>query len=593
MNAIQQLLTEHIGIWSAADTEKKSGRGRTSGNAASVYGIKKLRELILELAVRGKLVPQDAKDEPASELLKRNQAMKINLGAEGKTKKGRLLPPIVEADKPFDIHQGWCLEKLGNLANLITKGTTPTSIGFTYQNSGISFVKVENVRAGRINIDSIDQYISEEADEALARSRLLSGDVLFSIAGTIGRTCIVYPDDVPANTNQAFAIIRGTETVFYQMFLLRQLDSFVSNKIKDRARGGAMYNVSLSDLAELVLLIPPLAEQHRIVAKVDELMALCDQLETQHNNAAEAHEKLVSHLLGTLTQSQDAEDFSANWQRIAAHFDTLFTTEASIDVLKQTLLQLAVMGKLVPQDATDEPASELLKRIKEGKAKLVAEGMIKKAKPLPSIVDEEIPYALPKEWECQRLGELVSKLGSGSTPRGGQLAYVNGGIPFLRSQNVWNDGLRLDDIVYISEETHLNMDNTVVYPGDILLNITGASLGRSTIYPDSCSEANVNQHVTIIRPIESEMTPYLLMCIQSPLIQRLVWGRQVGMAIEGLSKKVLELFEMPIPALNEQKRIVAKFNELMALCDRLKILVTDANQLQQKLADVIVEQAVA
>ena len=293
MNAIQQLLTEHIGIWSAADTEKKSGRGRTSGNAASVYGIKKLRELILELAVRGKLVPQDAKDEPASELLKRNQAMKINLGAEGKTKKGRLLPPIVEADKPFDIHQGWCLEKLGNLANLITKGTTPTSIGFTYQNSGISFVKVENVRAGRINIDSIDQYISEEADEALARSRLLSGDVLFSIAGTIGRTCIVYPDDVPANTNQAFAIIRGTETVFYQMFLLRQLDSFVSNKIKDRARGGAMYNVSLSDLAELVLLIPPLAEQHRIVAKVDELMALCDRLKILVTDANRLQQKLA------------------------------------------------------------------------------------------------------------------------------------------------------------------------------------------------------------------------------------------------------------------------------------------------------------
>ena len=127
--------------------------------------------------------------------------------------------------------------------------------------------------------------------------------------------------------------------------------------------------------------LPPIKVQHRIVAKVDELMALCDQLETHHSNVAEAHEKLVSHLFGTLTQSQSAEDFSANWQRIAAHFDTLFTTEASIDALKQTLLQLAVMGKLVPQDANDEPASELLKRIQAKKAKLVAQGTTKKPKP--------------------------------------------------------------------------------------------------------------------------------------------------------------------------------------------------------------------
>lgn len=154
--------------------------------------------------------------------------------------------------------------------------------------------------------------------------------------------------------------------------------------------------------------LPPLEEQHRIVAKVDELMALCDQLETQHSNAAEAHEKLVNHLLGTLTLSQNAEDFSANWQRIAAHFDTLFTTEASIDVLKQTLLQLAVMGKLVPQDPNDEPASELLKRIQAEKAKLIAEGKIKKDKPLASIAEEEKPFNLPAGWEWVRLNALLS-----------------------------------------------------------------------------------------------------------------------------------------------------------------------------------------
>ena len=393
--SIEQLITEHLDIWTAADTEKKSGRGRSSGSSGNVYGIKKLRELILELAVRGKLVPQDANDEPASELLKRIAAEKAKLIAEGKIKKTKPLADITDDEKPFELPIGWSLERLCSLSHMITKGTTPTSLGFSYQNEGIRFVKVENVSFGRININSIDQYISEETDKALARSRLITGDVLFSIAGTIGRTCIVYSKDIPANTNQAFAIIRGTTTVFDQMFLLRQLDSFVSNKTKEKARGGAMNNVSLSDLSELILIIPPLAEQHRIVAKVDELMALCDQLENQHNNAAEAHEKLVTHLLGTLTQSQNAEDFNTHWQRISEHFDTLFTTEASIDALKQTLLQLAVMGKLVPQDPNDEPASELLKRIQAEKAKLIAEGKIKKDKSLAEITEEEKPFDLP------------------------------------------------------------------------------------------------------------------------------------------------------------------------------------------------------
>jgi hypothetical protein len=120
--------------------------------------------------------------------------------------------------------------------------------------------------------------------------------------------------------------------------------------------------------------IPPLAEQHRIVAKVDELMALCDRLEAEQTDAGAAHAKLVATLLGTLTQSADAADLAANWQRLAEHFDTLFTTEASLDALKQTILQLAVMGKLVPQDPNDEPASELLKRIAKERARLEAEG---------------------------------------------------------------------------------------------------------------------------------------------------------------------------------------------------------------------------
>lgn len=241
-----------------------------------------------------------------------------------------------------------------------------------------------------------------------------------------------------------------------------------------------------------------------------------------------------------------------------------------IKKLRELILELAVRGKLVPQDPSDEPASVLLERIAAEKTRLVKEGKIKKPKALPEIGEEDKPFELPEGWECIRLGDLTSKMGSGSTPRGGQSAYVSEGIPFLRSQNVWNEGLRLDDVVYIDENTHLKMEGTKVIPGDVLLNITGASLGRTLIFPDSIKEANVSQHVTIIRLLIDELAPFVHLGIKSPLVQDLIWGRQVGMAIEGLSKRTLELFEFPIPPLAEQQRIVAKVDELMVLCDQLE-----------------------
>ncbi|MCF1428591.1 MAG: restriction endonuclease subunit S, partial [Shewanella sp.] len=241
-----------------------------------------------------------------------------------------------------------------------------------------------------------------------------------------------------------------------------------------------------------------------------------------------------------------------------------------IKKLRELILELAVRGKLVPQDPNDEPASVLLERIAAEKAQLVKDKEIPKTKPLPAISPDAIPDDLPAGWSMVRLGEIVTKMGSGSTPRGGQKAYVDDGVIFLRSQNVWNEGVRLDDVAYISDEIHQKMCNTKVLPGDVLLNITGASLGRTTIFPSGFVEANVNQHVTIIRLIELKMNKFVHLGLMSPMVQKLVWGRQVGMAIEGLSKKVLEQFEFPIPPINEQHRIVAKVDELMALCDQLE-----------------------
>jgi type I restriction enzyme S subunit len=163
-----------------------------------------------------------------------------------------------------------------------------------------------------------------------------------------------------------------------------------------------LVHLTKEKMEKLVINVPPLEEQQRIVAKVDELMQLCDQLEDKQSLSSDAHDQLVDTLLNVLINSYDVDEFQQNWQRISENFDLLFTTEYSIDQLKQTILQLAVMGKLVKQDPNDEPASELLKQIAEEKAKLIKEGKIKKSKPLLEISNEEKQYEIPHNWVWAR-----------------------------------------------------------------------------------------------------------------------------------------------------------------------------------------------
>ena len=584
--SIEQLITEHLDIWTAADNEKKSGRGRSSGSAGSVYGIKKLRELILELAVRGKLVPQDASDEPASELLKRIAAEKAKLVAEGKIKKSKPLAEITDDEKPFNSPPNWEWVRLGVIGDW-GAGATPLRSISSYYGGEIPWFK-----SGELSADFIDTSEESITDLALKECSLRlnkPGDVLLAMYGaTIGKSAIL---KISATTNQAVCACTPY-TGIWNEYLLVLLKAMKSNFVGQGA-GGAQPNISREKIIATVTTLPPLAEQHRIVAKVDELMVLCDQLENQHNNAAEAHEKLVTHLLGTLTQSQNAEDFNTHWQRISEHFDTLFTTEASIDALKQTLLQLAVMGKLVPQDPNDEPASELLKRIQAEKAKLIAEGKIKKDKPLTEISEEEKLFELPVGWVQVRLNELLSKIGAGSTPLGGKQVYATTGIPFLRSQNVWNEGLRLDDVAYIIPETHQKMSGTHVSSFDLLFNITGASIGRCAIVHDNFDTGNVSQHVVIIRSVSREILQFLHLVLISNYIQEKVMDVQVGVSREGLSIGKLGQFIIPIPSLSEQIRIVRKVEELMAICNQLKSSITEGNQIQKKLADVIIQEAIS
>ena len=363
----------------------------------------------------------------------------------------------------------------------------------------------------------------------------------------------------------------------------------------EKSFGSAIPNLSTEQINAIVMATPPLAEQHRIVAKVDELMTLCDQLENQHSNAIVAHEKLVSYLLNTLTQSQDAAEFNESWQRIATNFDTLFNTESSIDALKQTVLQLAVMGKLVPQDVNDEHTSELLKRIQAEKAKLIAEGKIKKDKPLAVIADDEKSFELPKGWEWARLSDLAILITKGSSPTWQGVSYTDNStdVMFVTSENVGSYALLLDSPKYVEMKFNDIEPRSILANGDFLMNIVGASIGRTAIY-NMDTLANINQAVCLIRINTLNFNSmFLLHFFNSVICLNYMFDKQVDNARPNLSMGNIAKFLIPIPPLKEQHRIVAKVDELMAICDQLKTRITTANQLQQKLADVLVAQAVA
>ena len=257
--------------------------------------------------------------------------------------------------------------------------------------------------------------------------------------------------------------------------------------------------------------------------------------------------------------------------------------------LRAAILQAAIQGKLIPQNPNDEPASVLLDHIQQERTKLVKDGKLKRNKHKSfifsrdnhyyenvdgeeSCIDKQIPFDIPESWNWVRLGQLVTKLGSGSTPCGGKHAYKEKGIPFIRSQNVYNDGLRLNNVAYIDEKTNDAHIGSVVKPNDLLLNITGGSIGRCCIVPESLSIANVSQHVMIVRPIDSRIKEFIHLVICSPYFFNKIMELQVGATKEGLSATSASKMLVPIAPLSEQKQILEKVKKGICKLNELDTL---------------------
>ena len=560
--------------------------------AGAPNGIKKLRELILELAVRGKLVPQDPNDEPANELLKRIAEEKARMVAKGKIKKPKQQNEINPEETPFELPAGWVWQRLGSVANIFNGN----SINATEKESkftgvaGRPYIATKDVGYGLSPLN-YENGVRIPDDEVAFRIAHAGAVLLCAEGGSAGKKCGITDRDIFFG-NKLFAIeVHGS---IPSSLVLYYFLSPTFRAAFEAVMTGIIGGVSIAKFVDLLVPLPPLTEQHRIVAKVDELMALCDRLEARQADADSAHTQLVHALLDSLTQARDSKDFAQSWQRLAEHFHTLFSTESSIDALKQTLLQLAVMGKLVPQDPSDEPASELLMRIADEKAKLIAEGKIKKQRAKAEVTEEEKPFEIPSAWEWVRLGEVIS-LTSGKGFKAEE--YSLRGARLFQIANV-SLGYTKWEIENFLPESYINeYPELVLNAGDVLIALNRPLLNgrmKVCIISEEDLPAILYQRVGRFSFYDSSVeSRYFYYYLQSQLFIGKLNESLQGSDQPFINQSQVVEFLFAWPPLAEQHRIVAKVDQLMALCDQLKARLNQARQVHEQLANALVEQAVA
>ncbi|GAA3714222.1 restriction endonuclease subunit S [Oceanisphaera sediminis] len=581
MSQAQQLITDNIATWTSAILAKSSA-GRGSSNKYELYGIKKLRELILELAVRGKLVPQDPTDEPASVLLERIAAEKAELIKAKKIKKPKALPVVSEGEIDFELPASWEWSRLGLIAS--------------YGNLNKVEAKAAKPETWVLELEDIEKETSRLLTKIrFSERKFKSTKNVFKPLDVLYGKLRPYLDKVLVSDEAGVCTTEIIPITCYADFSPFYLRCFLKSPSFIKYADSSTHGMSLPRLGtdkavSAIVPLPPVSEQQRIVAKVDELMALCDQLEQQTEASIDAHATLVEILLSTLTDSADADELAQNWGRIAEHFDTLFTTDKSIDALKQTILQLAVMGKLVPQNPDDEPASVLLDKIATEKAILVKEKKIKKQKPLPPISDDEKPFELPKGWDWCRFGDIAHQITDGAhhTP-----TYIDSGVPFLSVKDMSSGALNFSDTRFISREQHQDLTKRCnPQKGDLLLTKVGTT--GIPIIIDTDIEFSIFVSVALIKfPADKVSGSYLSTLIKSPFIYQQSQEGTQGVGNKNLVLKTIASFRLIMPPLTEQHRIVAKVDELMAICDQLKDKLKQSRQTQVHLTDALVNQALA
>ena len=430
----------------------------------------------------------------------------------------------------------------------------------------------------------------DEYESWMTRGYPKLGDLLFTTEAPLGNVAVIDIQERFALAQRVICLqLHKPDIGNFLKWLIMSVP--FQRQLLDNATGMTAKGIKSARLKEIPIPLPTLAEQHRIVAKIDRLMARCDELEKLRAKRNQKRITIHTAALDRLLTAKESDDFSTAWHFITQHFGELYSVKENVAELRKAILQLAVMGKLVPQDPTDEPASELLRAIELEKQRLVKEGKVKQPKPLPEIKPNEAPYELPRGWEWVRLGELTQVITKGSSPNWQGIQYVNEGegILFITSENVGNYDILLEKRKFVESKFNEIEPRSILQKQDILMNIVGASIGRTAIFNLDVI-ANINQAVTIIRLIPLVDHEYFLHFFNSSICIGYMYDKQVENARPNLSMGNITLFNIPLPPIFEQRRIVAKINQLMTLCEHLDQQIDAATSKQITLLNAVMAQ---
>lgn len=552
--------------------------------ASAPDAIARLRRFILDMAVRGKLVPQDPNDEPASELLKRiakERAKRISLGEMRHSKLSA--DPI---DFPFELPSGWVWLRLGETGNIFSGNSInePTREQLAKTQEGRPFIATKDVGYGLDRIDYENGLLVELSDKRFKVAR--TNSVLICAEGgsagkKIGLTDreICFGNKLLANETWSvvaskFALYGYMSEFFFEQF---------SSKMK-----GIIGGISIANFLELPFPLPPLAEQHRIIANVDELMGLCDRLEAARQTREATRDRLTAASLARLN-APDPETFADNARFALDTLPALTARPDQIKHLRQTILNLAVRGKLVPQDPRDEPASELLKQIAAEMARLVKEGKAKRHNPLREVDLDQSPFDLPVGWAWGRFPE-IGIFGRGKSkhrPRNDPALFDGGEHLMIQTGDV----ARSQGVIetYTSKYNDFGLSQSFKWPKGTLCITIAANIADSGILSfEACFPDSVVGFIPASMFENARYFEYFVRTAKANLLEFAPATAQKNINLEILSQVLI-----PLPPLAEQHRIVAKVDELMALCNRLEASLATADDTRRRLLQALLAEVLA
>jgi len=540
--------------------------GRVAG---AEDAIPRLRRFVLDLAVRGKLVEQDPADEPV-------KSVGLEIVAK---KRGQMLETI---DEPFELPRGWAWRAIDTISNQVTDGehSTPPRIS----EHEVPLVTAKNVREGFMDYDNTDWVGAETAAKAWTRCRPQVGDLLLVCVGaTTGRLTVLreHRDMVLV---RSVALIRPSSAVNPE-YLERAIRSPMGQKqIWAGVKAAAQPCLYINRIKSIFIPLPPLAEQQRIVAKVDELMALCDRLEATRAGREAVRDRLTAATWARLTGPEtDAETFPTHARFALQTLSTLTTRPDQIKALRQAILNLAVRGKLVEQDPTDEPAAELLRRINAAhpRQKKIQDNKV------------SVPSQLADGWSVAHLDALANFENgdrSSNYPSGSDIKSA--GIPFFSTKNLADHRLHFSNLDFITDEKFASLRSGKLVDRDILITLRG-SVGKFGLFEATplISTGFINAQLMIIRCADLAIVPYVLRFMQSGIFSEQIKRLSSGSATPQLSAGKLGEAELWLPPLAEQHRIVARVDALMALCDQLAASLTTATTSRSRLLEALLHEA--